>query len=115
MDAFRLPSGVFTSIDQEIAEHLLETHFPRCQPLSRPQSQSQLMTPSTEDWLIASFVITKENIRWANNGFCSYKTADENGIFLGSYSKELKLWLSNFVKYSWLVWLSAMFPELDKK
>jgi hypothetical protein len=32
-------------------------------------------------WLIASSVITEENIRWAVNDFGSYKTAGEDGIF----------------------------------
>jgi hypothetical protein len=77
MIAFRLPSGAFTSTDQEVAEHLLETHFPG------PQSQFQKITPSTEDWLIASSVITDEKIRWAINGFGSYKTAGEDGFFPG--------------------------------
>jgi hypothetical protein len=83
MGAFRLPSRVFTSTDQEVAEHLLETHFPGCQPISEPQSKSQPITPSTEDWLVASSVITEEKIRWAFNGFGSYKTAGEDGIFPG--------------------------------
>jgi hypothetical protein len=83
MDAFRLPSRVFTSTDQEVAEHLLETHFPGCQPISEPQSKSQPITPSTEDWVVASSVITEEKIRWAVNGFGSYKTAGEDGIFPG--------------------------------
>jgi hypothetical protein len=42
------------------------------------------ITTSTEDWLIASSVITEEKIRWAVNGFGSYKTAGEDGIFPGS-------------------------------
>jgi hypothetical protein len=54
MGAFRFPSGAFTSTDQEVAEHLLDTYFPGCQPISRPQSQSQPITPSTEALLIAS-------------------------------------------------------------
>jgi hypothetical protein len=75
MGAFRIPAGAFTSTDQEVAEHLLETHFPGCQPISEPQSQFQPITPSREDWLIASSVITEEKIRRAVNGFGSYKTA----------------------------------------
>jgi hypothetical protein len=63
MGAFRLASRAFTSTDQEVTEHLLETHFPECQPTSGPQLQSQPITPSTEDWLIASSVITEEKIR----------------------------------------------------
>jgi hypothetical protein len=38
MGAFRLLSRAFTSTDQEVAEHLLETQFPGCQPISGPQS-----------------------------------------------------------------------------
>jgi hypothetical protein len=83
MGAFRLPSGAFTSTGQEVAEHLLETHFPGCQPISEPQSQSQPITLSTEDWLIASSVSTEEKIRWEFNGYGSYNTAGEDGIFLG--------------------------------
>jgi hypothetical protein len=75
--------GAFTSTDQEIADHFLETHFPGCQPISGPQSQSQPKTPSTEDWLIASSVITEEKIRLAIIGFGFYKTAGENGVFPG--------------------------------
>jgi hypothetical protein len=45
--------------------------------------QSQPKTLSREDWLIASSVITEEKIRWAVNGFGSYKTAGEDGIFPG--------------------------------
>jgi hypothetical protein len=50
MGDFRLPSEAFTSTDQRVAEHLLETHFPAI--------------TSIVDWLIASSVITKEKIRW---------------------------------------------------
>jgi hypothetical protein len=77
-------------------------------------SQFQPITPSTEDWLIASYVITDEKIRLAVNGFGSYKTSGEDGIFLASNSKELKLWLCHYVKYSRFAWLLAMFPKLDK-
>jgi hypothetical protein len=48
---------------------------------SGPQSQSQPITPSKEDWLIASSVITEQNVRWIINEFGSYKTAGEDGIF----------------------------------
>jgi hypothetical protein len=34
MSAFRLPSEAYTSTDQEVAEQLLETHFPGSQPIS---------------------------------------------------------------------------------
>jgi hypothetical protein len=38
---------------------------------------------SANNWLIASSVITEEKIRWAINGFGSYKTAGEDRIFPG--------------------------------
>jgi hypothetical protein len=31
----RLPSGDFTVSNQEVADHLLETHFPGCQPIMK--------------------------------------------------------------------------------
>jgi hypothetical protein len=52
--------------------------------------QSQPMDPSTEDWLIASSVITKEKIRRAINGFGSYKTAGEDGIFPGLLQQRIE-------------------------
>jgi hypothetical protein len=60
-------------------------------------------------------VITEENIRWSINGFGSYKTAGEDGIFPGLLQQGIELWLCHYVKYSRLVWLSAMFPKLGKK
>jgi hypothetical protein len=48
------------------------------------------MTPSTEDWLIASSVITEEKIRWAINGFGSYQTAGEDGIFPGLFQQVIE-------------------------
>jgi hypothetical protein len=83
MSVFRFPSRAFTSTDQEVAEHCLETHFPGCQPiLDEQQWQSYSVTSSTEDWLIASIVITEEKTRWANKEFVSYKTTGEDGILL---------------------------------
>jgi hypothetical protein len=73
------------------------------------------MNPSTEDWLIASSVITEEKIRWAINGFGSHKTLVRTEFFLASYSNKLKLWLCHYVKYLGLVWRTAMFPKLGKK
>jgi hypothetical protein len=72
----------FTSTDQEVAKHLLETHFSGCQPISDGQQwQSQPVTPYTEDRLIASSVNIEEKIRWASNEFGSHKIAGGDGIF----------------------------------
>jgi hypothetical protein len=68
--------------------------------MSGPQLQSQPVTPSTEDWLIASSVITEEKIRWTVNGFLQQR---------------IETLVCHYVKYSRLVWLSAMFPKLGKK
>jgi hypothetical protein len=85
MGAFRLPSGALASTDHDVAKHVLETHFPGfpIQPISGSQSQSQTITPSTEDWVIASSVITEVEIRWTVNGFSSYKTARDKEFFPG--------------------------------
>jgi hypothetical protein len=89
---FRFPSRALTSTDREVANHLLETHFPRCQLISdEKQWQSQpSVTPSTKDRLIASSVIIVEKIGWEIHGFGSYKIVGENGLFLLSFSMELR-------------------------
>jgi hypothetical protein len=38
MSAFQIPSLAFTSTNQDIAEHFIETHFPGCQLISELQS-----------------------------------------------------------------------------
>jgi hypothetical protein len=82
MGASRLLLEAFTVTEQEVAELIFETHFPGCQSISDEQQwQSQPVTSSTEDWLIASSVITEEKIRLAINVFGSHKTAGGNGIF----------------------------------
>jgi hypothetical protein len=48
-----------------------------------------------------------QKINFCNFGFSRI-------FFLASYSKEWKLWLCRYVKYSWLFWFSAMFPKLGK-
>jgi hypothetical protein len=42
-----LPSGDFTAFDQEVAHHLLETHFPGCQPFHQQQEVSELQEDYT--------------------------------------------------------------------
>jgi hypothetical protein len=57
---------------------------------SQSQSHSQPITPPREDWLIASSVITEEKIRRAVNGFGSYSTACEDGIFPGLLQQRIE-------------------------
>jgi hypothetical protein len=83
MGAFRFPSGVFTSNDQEVAE--LRRLRPIFQDVNQSQSQNHNLSRRLyqEDWLIASSVITKQKNGWAINGFGSYETAGEDRIFSG--------------------------------
>ena len=80
---FRLPSGEFTKSDQEVADHLLKTHFPGCEPASDETSSSlePINPPTEENWLEASRIISEDKIRWAIAGFGPFKTAAENKIF----------------------------------
>jgi ribonuclease HI len=80
---FRLPSGEFTRSDQEVAAHLLETHFPGCEPISENfvSTPDAVVPPSEEDWLEASRIISEDKIRWSIAGFGPFKTAGEDGIF----------------------------------
>jgi hypothetical protein len=120
MIAFRLLSGGWWKL---LIKRLQNSRTSSSDPFSKvstnlrePQSQSQSRTPSTEDWLIALSVITEEKIRWADNEFDSYKTAGEDGIFPGLLQQGIEiLVVPHYVKYSLLVWFSAMFPKLGKK
>jgi hypothetical protein len=80
---FRLPSGEFTKSDQEVADHLLETHLPGCEPSSVEISLSpdSVGPPTEENWIEASRIISEDKIRWAIAGFGPFKTAGEGGIF----------------------------------
>jgi hypothetical protein len=66
-------SDFLQELSPALAEHLLETHFPGCKPILGPQLQSQQLTPSTKDWLIASSVITEEKIRLQTYAACGIK------------------------------------------
>jgi hypothetical protein len=68
--------------DQEMADHLLLTHFPGCQPIMENTSPAFLVRTSTEeDWLVASEAVDSDKIRWAMEGFGSFKSVGEDGIF----------------------------------
>ena len=76
MGALRLRSGALTSTGKDAAELLLESHFPGCQPAEETTAdQSYPDLPTTKDWEIASEVVTPDTVRWAINGFGSYKSA----------------------------------------
>jgi ribonuclease HI len=78
----RLPSGIMTESDQAVADHLLETHFPGCESVSEDSSSEEPFISSTmDDWLEASKIVSEEKIRWAIEGFGSFKSAGEDGVF----------------------------------
>jgi hypothetical protein len=80
---FRLPSGEFTKADQEVADHLLETHFPGCKSSSDEVSVplESVYPPTEANWLEASKIISEDKTRWGIAGFRPFKTAGENGVF----------------------------------
>jgi hypothetical protein len=82
----RLPSGDFTASDQEVEDHLLETHFPDFQPIMENTARAiPLRTPTEEDWLVAS-----ERV-W-------FKSAGEDGIFLALLKNEIEILSGPLVK-----------------
>jgi hypothetical protein len=56
-----LSSGDFTASDQEVADHLLEKHFPGCQPIITTCA-IPVRTPTEEDWLVASEAVDSDKI-----------------------------------------------------
>jgi hypothetical protein len=56
----RLPSNS----DQEVADHLLETHFLGCQPMTEDIAHAiPARTPAEEDWLIAQEVVDSDKLK----------------------------------------------------
>jgi hypothetical protein len=63
LGGLRLPSGDFTDSDQEVVDHLLETHS-GCQPIMENTARAiPVRTPTEEDWLVASEGVDSEKIR----------------------------------------------------
>jgi hypothetical protein len=72
----KLPSCDFTATYQEVVVHLLETHFPFCQPIIENTVRAiPVRKPTDEDWLVASETVDSDKIRWAIEGFGSFKSA----------------------------------------
>jgi hypothetical protein len=66
----RLPSGDFTAYDQEVADHLLVTHFPGCRIIMENTTRAiPVRTPTEEDWLVSSEAVDSDKIRWAIQSF----------------------------------------------
>jgi hypothetical protein len=57
---------------------LLETHFPGCEAF---QTEPRNSSTSTENWDKAAKIVTEDKVRWAAEGFGSFKTAGVDGIF----------------------------------
>jgi hypothetical protein len=84
MGALWLPSGDFISSGGEAAKHLLMTHCPGCQPIEEQHSSGRvLQEPAQEDWDLTSEVVSEDKVRWAIDGFGTFKAAGEDGIFPG--------------------------------
>jgi hypothetical protein len=74
----RLPSDDFTASDQE--EEV--AHFPGCQPIMENTARTiPVRTPTEEDWLVASKAVDSDKIKWAIEGFGSFKSTGEDDTF----------------------------------
>jgi hypothetical protein len=98
--ALRLRSGDFTISDGEAAQHLLMTHFLGCQPIVQPNSSVRvLQAPAQEEWDFASEVANEDKVRWAIDGFGTFKAAGEDGIFPGLLQHEIEIIIWRMVTY----------------
>jgi hypothetical protein len=103
--ALRLPSGDFKSLDGEAAQHLLMTHFPGCQPIEQPNSSEWvLQEPAQEDWDLAFEVVSEDKVRWAIDGFGTFKAAGEDGIFSGPLQHGIEIIIGHIPKFLLHVW-----------
>lgn len=76
----RKPNGDFTSSDEEVLEHLFETHFPGCVDLTS-SDESTAFSVSFETLAEARRIVTLESIQWALNSFSPYKSPGADGIY----------------------------------
>ncbi|CAH2225036.1 jg4986 [Pararge aegeria aegeria] len=44
---------------------IIETHFPSCKIVDKPEWQNNNKTPTKADWVIANNIVTYESVRWA--------------------------------------------------
>jgi hypothetical protein len=69
------------SCDFPASDPILETHFPGCQLIMENTVRAiPVRTPTEEDWLVASGAVDFNKIRWAIEGFGSFKSAREDSI-----------------------------------
>jgi hypothetical protein len=70
MGNLRFSSGNMTKSDQE-------THFPVIESIQTDtiEAESRNSTASIEDWDEATKIVTEDKVRWAVEGFGSFKTA----------------------------------------
>jgi hypothetical protein len=55
---------------EKLAGHLLETHFPGCQPIMENTTRAiPVRTHTEEDWLVASDAVDSDKISWAIEGY----------------------------------------------
>jgi hypothetical protein len=84
------------SCDFLASDHLLETHFPGCQPIMENTVRAiPVRTLTEEDWLVASGAVDFDKIRWAIEGFGSFKSAGEDSIFPALLKNKLKFYLDH--------------------
>jgi hypothetical protein len=75
-----------------VADHLLETHFPGCQPIMENTARAiPDRTPTEEDWLVASEAVNSDKIRWAIEGFGSFKSAGKDDIFPALFKNGIEI------------------------
>lgn len=76
-----MPNGQYTTDSKETAQHLLETHFPGCVPLTGNERKPQNTVPSRKDWSFAEKLTKKGKVKSAIHKFYSFKSAGIDGVF----------------------------------
>jgi hypothetical protein len=60
----------------------MASHCPGCQSIIENTARAiPGRTPTEEDWLVVSEAVDYDKIRWAIEGFGSFKSSGEDGIF----------------------------------
>ncbi|CAH2267408.1 jg26212 [Pararge aegeria aegeria] len=99
--SLKKPDGNYTKNDNEVSKTLIETHFPGCKIVDKPEwHNDNISAPTEADWGIANNIVKHDRIRWAIESFHPFKSAGTDRIF-----PALLQWGENHI----IPWLAEIF------
>jgi ribonuclease HI len=83
--SLKLPNGDYTSDENSLLSHLLETHFPGCAnvDVNQIEEEEEKLISSASDSVIqvTNKIVNPQTVSWAIESFSPFKSAGPDGIF----------------------------------